>query len=106
MPLQTFNISDHVSIEQIFSFCSERRIASPHYANVCDKRVFDAYQKARKYNLRYNRKTNILRDNRLGVLSRPSSPSDWPEATPDETREYLCREVWCDAVAQYNRDHM
>lgn len=106
MPLQTLNVRDHLDLESLFAFCADRRVQSPHYVNVDDGRIYSAYLEARKDNLRYNRKTNVMRDDRLGVLARPSDPSEWEEATVDETREYLCREIWCSAVAQFNREHM
>jgi len=74
------------------------------YINVQADRVLDAYNAARNRNLRYNRVTNIMRDDRLGILSRPSDPSQWEKASLNDTREYLAREVWCNAVAQYNRE--
>lgn len=101
MTLQTITL-DHCGLERIFAHCAARRAKSPQYVNVDDRAVYESYKRARAHNLRYNRKTNILRDNRLGVLARPSDPSDWPEASLEEAREYLCDEIWCDAVRAFN----
>lgn len=105
MPLQTITLKNMVAIQDVFDHCAKRRESS-RYINICDRRVYDAYQKCRGYNLRYNRKTNIMRDDRLGILSRPSVPSEWKEASVEEAQYYLCQEVWCNAVSQYNRDTM
>ena len=96
--------AEWLDMSELFEFCADRRAASPHYVNVCDRRVYDSYIAARKHNLRYNRKTNIMRDDRLGVLEHPSVPSEWDECDSDEARENLMREIWCAAVGQFNRE--
>lgn len=106
MTLQTIKLADHISLGALFDHCEKRRAAAPKYAAICDGRILDAYNAARKANLRFNRKTNILRDNAIGVLSRPVTPSEWPEATRDEVREALMDEVWCQAVSAFNREQM
>lgn len=106
MPVQNINLRDHISLERLFDFCAERRHASPQYQRVDNAAVYDAYTTARRHNLRFNRKTNVLRDDRLGVLARPSNPSEWPEADLDEAREQIMREVWCSAVGAFNRANM
>lgn len=101
MPLCTFTL-DCISIERIFDHAERRRAKSPQYMAVDNGLVYEAYLRARRYNLRIDRIRNIVRDNRLGIISRPVNSSEWPEATPDEAREALCHEIWCDAVRAYN----
>lgn len=101
MPLQTFNL-DCVSIEEIFNHAEVWRARSTQYIKIDNGMVYDSYRRARANGLRFNRKTNVMRDNRLGILSRPTNPSEWDEATPEEAREQLCHEIWCDAVRAYN----
>lgn len=52
--------------------------------------------------LRIQRSKWIVRDNRLGELSRPSNLSDWPECTIDDAMFELARHVWCDCVRVAN----
>lgn len=106
MTLQTIKLADHVSLGALFDHCEKRRTAAPRYEMICNRRILDAYNAARKENLRFHRKTNILRNNRLGILSRPVTPYEWPEATRDEAREALMDEVWCQAVSAFNREQM
>lgn len=73
------------------------------YLEINEADVLDSYYKARDQNLRYNRKTNILRDNRLGILSEPSNRSEWSIATVDEAIDAISHEIWCNAVSTYNR---
>ena len=77
--------------------------AKGQYLALTGNDLIDAYNACRAHNLRYDRVSNILRDDRLGVLSRPSNPSEWQEATLSEARDWIAREVWCKAVGDFNR---
>lgn len=91
-----------VDFNDLWQFCLDRVARNGEYRNALPY-VAPAFFAARRANLRYDRRTHILRDDRLGELSRPSKPSEWPqEADPEETQEALCRSVWCDAVRARN----
>ena len=64
-----------------------------------------AYREAIIHNLRVDRRTWIMRDNRIGILSQPVNLSEWPECTPEDARDSLAWEVWCSAVQLYNLEH-
>lgn len=101
---ETIYISD-ISESDILSHARVKRARYDHYIGVTDAYVKTALCRAIGYNLRYNRKANVMRDS-SGWLSKPSVPSEWSEATPSEAREYLCQEIWCNAVRNYNRHNM
>lgn len=61
-----------------------------------------AYAANVRRGLRVVRSKWETRDNRLGVLSRPSNLSEWPECTEFDARFELARHVWCDAVRVSN----
>ena len=103
MTVDILKISDGIlSLDSLFEYCEDRRIKSPHYNKVDNDLVYTAYIKAKAQNLRYDRKRNIMRDDRLGVLSRPSNPSEWQEASFHEALTYLMRHLWAKAVREYN----
>ena len=66
------------------------------------KYLDQAFDKACTRDLRYNTKSNIIRDSRTGVLSRPSNPSEWEECSREDALFYLAREVWCNAIRKAN----
>ena len=91
-----------VCFNDLWAFCLDRVARNDSYRDALPH-VASAYFAAKRHGLRYDRRTHILRDDRLGELSRPSSPSEWPaEADLAETQEALCRSVWCDAVRARN----
>jgi hypothetical protein len=63
------------------------------------------YSSCVKANLRFECLTNTLRDT-SGWLSRPSDPSAWGTASRDNAAWELARNVWCDAVREFNRANM
>jgi len=89
----------------VLNIAKQRRNRSPHYNAIKDDRIRASFCRAIGYNLRYSRDTNIMRDS-SGWLSKPSSPSEWPEATLAEAQEYIANEIWCSAVTKYNNDTM
>jgi hypothetical protein len=107
MTVRVMKIRDDMGsiLEMSFDIAKAARDAG-RYTQICDGKVYDAYLRAVENNLRYDRKTNVMRDNRLGELSRPSNPSEWSEATANEAREYMARQVWCDAVRVFNVENM
>jgi hypothetical protein len=62
----------------------------------------NAYREAVMRNLRINRRTWVMRDNGIGVLSQPVKLADWPECTPNDARDELAWKIWCNAVRMYN----
>ena len=103
MPLRVISVANNaIDVDSLFEYCAARRRANPHYVNVDDGLVYESYKIACSHNLRYDRKTNILRDDKIGEWARPSNPAEWEEATLDEAREALMRHIWCKAVRQYN----
>lgn len=102
MPLQTINL-DCVSWERIWNYSQERCARFPHYRGA-QANLYDAYQAARRNKLRFNRKTHVLRDDRLGVISRPKDPMGLAEASVDAARLELISRIWCDAVRAHNKE--
>jgi hypothetical protein len=89
----------------VLDIAKKRRNRSPQYNAITDDRIRASFCRAIGYNLRYCRETNIMRDS-SGWLSKPSAPSEWPEATLKAAQEYIANEIWCSAVTSYNRETM
>jgi hypothetical protein len=65
----------------------------------------ERYAACLKAKLRFECTTNTLRDT-SGWLSRPSDPSVWGTASRDDAAWALARNVWCNAVREFNRANM
>jgi len=101
MPRETFDMTT-LSFAAFWAYATERAACFPEYAAALPIAA-ERYHAAHRRALRFNRRTWTTRDNRLGVLSRPASASDFPDmATPEDAIHELCREIWCDAVRVYN----
>lgn len=98
--METVTIRD-VLFSQVWDLAVSATFRSPQYIKALDY-LPDAYSAAERANLRYDCATNIMSDNRLGELARPSNPSEWEPASKDDAKEYLARRVWGDAVRRFN----
>ena len=87
----------------VLDIAKKRRNRAPQYSAITDDRIRASFCRAIGYNLRYCCKTNVMRDS-SGWLSKPSAPSEWPEATLAEAQEYVANEIWCSAVTKYNQE--
>lgn len=66
----------------------------------------ECFGRAVQNRLRYNTVSNVMRDDRLGVLSRPSNPAEWPEYSREDALFDMARSVWCDCVREHNLETM
>lgn len=98
MPRETYDLSC-VSFSTVMDFCEEKARRFPRYAPALEH-VTDEYFKARRKQLRFNRRTWITRD-RDGIISQPAG-GQWDEATHEDALHELCREIWCNSVRQHN----
>lgn len=90
-----------IPFDDVWAFCEDAADRNPHYLGALDH-VADSYFAAIRANLRYNRKSNVMRDD-SGILARPSEPSLWSEATLTESYEHMTRKIWSGAVRRLNR---
>ena len=95
--------AEFIAPRNLFDFAANmRRYSEGKYNKVSDLMVYDAWISAKRQNLRYNRKTNIMLDDRLGVIERPVDSDGMPTCSRDEAQSNLMREIWGAACADYN----
>ena len=95
-------VGDHVCYSDVIQYAAARVEKNPAYRRAYDVFLWKAYCIAESYRARIDRKTWVMRDDRIGELSRPVSVTDWPECTPEDARESLARHVWAKAVKLQN----
>lgn len=91
-----------VGFDAVWGYAMESAAKNPEYKAALYQ-VASAFFAAKRQNLRFNRKTWVLRDDQSGELSRPSERSEFPtEATLEDATHDLAKSVWCDAVRAHN----
>ena len=99
-------LAANIGPEKIFEYCAQKRKQRPEYKHIHEGYIYAAERRAKLDNLRYDRKRNIMRCDSLGWISKPSSPSEWEQATREEAQQYLMQQIWSDAVREFNIENM
>ena len=95
-------VGGQVCCSDVIQYAAARVEKNPEYRRAYPIFLWKAYCLSESYRARIDRKTWVMRDDRIGELSRPVSVTDWPECTPDDARESLARHVWAMAVKFQN----
>ena len=95
-------VGGQVCYSDVIQYAAARVEKNPEYRRAYNVFLWKAYCLSESQRVRIDRKTWVMRDDRIGELSRPVSVTDWPECTPEDARESLACHIWAKAVKFQN----
>jgi hypothetical protein len=90
---------EHLTLTDCIVYAVDRR---ENYRRAYDIFLRVAYNAAIKNKLRFDRSKWTMRDDRLGVIEKPTNLSDWPECTYRDAKNSMAREIWSTACRLQN----